>query len=394
MRGEAGKRQDRRGEELAASRRTAADSFFPGNQGEVMSIFVQRPRVLAITVAVLGQALALTGVTMLTACGGNTPRTSPPAAGRATVKVYLHKGPADNPAQVVAVTRTVPLGGGMPAAALTQLLAGPTAAERKAGYWSFFSSETSGMLRSAQISNGVARADFRNFSTIIPNASSSFGSAALLAELDATLKQFPHVQSTVYSFNGDVAAFYEWLQRVPPGVLPAGGTGAAAAASAFLRQVAGMTDLVAGEVRHTGTGAADVGLRPDSDTGPVTTVTLRQQADGTWVPAGAHTAAIRIDQPAGLQAVSSPVTIAGQSSAFEGQLSVGVMHLAGGSVTVLGRSGSISGGSMGAGPLQGHVPFVRPPTAGPTWLGVGYQSSSTEPPARATASMAPAGCGG
>ena len=112
----------------------------------------------------------------------------------------------------------------------------------------------------------------------------------------------------MYSFNGDVAAFYEWLQRVPPGVLPAGGTGAAAAASAFLRQVAGMTDLVAGEVRHTGTGAADVGLRPDSDTGPVTTVTLRQQADGTWVPAGAHTAAIRIDQPAGLQAISSPVT--------------------------------------------------------------------------------------
>lgn len=189
----------------------------------------------------------------------------------------------------------------------------------------------------------------------------------------------------MYSFNGDVAAFYEWLQRVPPGVLPAGGTGAAAAASAFLRQVAGMTDLVAGEVRHTGTGAADVGLRPDSGTGPVTTVTLRQQADGTWVPAGAHTAAIRIDQPAGLQAISSPVTIAGQSSAFEGQLSVGVMHLAGGSVTVLGRSGSISGGSMGAGPFQGQVAFVRPPTAGTTWLVVSYQSARTGATAGATA---------
>jgi Sporulation and spore germination len=97
-------------------------------------------------------------------------------------------------------------------AALRQLLAGPTATERGNGYWSFFSDATATMLRGVRIANGVARADFADFSRIIPNASSSSGSAALLAELDATLKQFGTVRTTVYSFNGDVAAFYEWLQ--------------------------------------------------------------------------------------------------------------------------------------------------------------------------------------
>jgi len=72
------------------------------------------------------------------------------------------------------------------------------------------------MLRSVRITKGVAYVDLRNFSRVIPNASSSCGSALLLAQLDRTAKQFPNVRRSVYSFNGSARAFYEWLQRSPP----------------------------------------------------------------------------------------------------------------------------------------------------------------------------------
>jgi hypothetical protein len=51
---------------------------------------------------------------------------------------------------------------------------------------------------------------------VIPNASTSCGSAALLAQLDHTLLQFPAIDATIYSINGSPEAFYEWLQYEPP----------------------------------------------------------------------------------------------------------------------------------------------------------------------------------
>lgn len=48
------------------------------------------------------------------------------------------------------------------------------------------------------------------------NASAWCGSAALLAALDATLAQIPGVRGGRYSFAGDEAAFYGWLQMAPP----------------------------------------------------------------------------------------------------------------------------------------------------------------------------------
>jgi hypothetical protein len=82
-------------------------------------------------------------------------------------------------------------------AALNELLWGPTARERAAGYWSFFSDGTAGMLRRVRISGDTGFADFRDFRRLVPNATSSYGSAALLAELDATLRQFPTIKRTL-----------------------------------------------------------------------------------------------------------------------------------------------------------------------------------------------------
>ena len=102
------------------------------------------------------------------------------------------------------------------AGAMNALLAGPTSAEQAAGYTSYFSSQTAGMLNWAHVGDGVARIDFANFSAIIPNASSSCGSSALLASLDTTAEQFASVDSAIYSFNGNIRAFYLWLQLTPP----------------------------------------------------------------------------------------------------------------------------------------------------------------------------------
>ncbi len=118
--------------------------------------------------------------------------------------------------QVVAVSRTATVEG-PEADALAQLLAGPTPAEQAQGLTSWFSSATSGMLRSVVIEDRAARVDFDPaLATTIPNASASCGSSLLLAQLDATIGQFGSADRVLYSLGGDVEAFYSWLQMVVP----------------------------------------------------------------------------------------------------------------------------------------------------------------------------------
>lgn len=97
-------------------------------------------------------------------------------------------------------------------ATLDELLEGPTEAEADEGYESWFSEETAGMVRSVEIVDGTAFVDFDDFSEIIPNASTSFGSTMLMSQLDTTATQFLSVDQVCYSFEGDEAAFYAFIQ--------------------------------------------------------------------------------------------------------------------------------------------------------------------------------------
>jgi spore germination protein GerM len=99
---------------------------------------------------------------------------------------------------------------------LTQLLAGPNAEERDAGLQSWFSADTADSLRSADIVDGTAYIDFEDFRIMLSAATSSCGSAIFLNQLDRTLGQFPTIERTLYSFEGDVKAFYEWIQMGSP----------------------------------------------------------------------------------------------------------------------------------------------------------------------------------
>ena len=160
-------------------------------------------RLGAVTALVVAGLVAATGL-----------RATSPAS--AHVEVFFSRGdPGARCDRVYSVPRRV----SAPAVlrgALEALLRGPTAAERRRGYGGWFSTRTAGALRSVKLARGVAEIDFRDLRHVIPNASSSCGSALLLAQLDRTTMQFPTVRRAVYSFGGSRRAFYEWLQRSPP----------------------------------------------------------------------------------------------------------------------------------------------------------------------------------
>lgn len=126
--------------------------------------------------------------------------------GEETVRVWFSRGEAP-----AAVERRVE--DADPEAALRALLRGPTAAERAAGLNSWFSDSTAGALRGVEARDGLLVVDFDGLDRLIPNASSSAGSAQLLGSLNPTVFQFPSVDSVEYRLGGSCEAFWEWLQR-------------------------------------------------------------------------------------------------------------------------------------------------------------------------------------
>jgi hypothetical protein len=193
-----------------------------------MNRHTRRTTVIAVIVALVATLVTGGGVWLAQRDGESPPAatgvtTAPtpttPQPQTMTVRVFFHEQaptPESDPGRVVPVSRTVPRSPKVATAALNELLRGPTTRERAAGYWSFFSDDTAGMLRGVRVTGATGFADFRDFRRLIPNATSSYGSTALLAELDATLKQFPTIKRTLYAFTGDVPAFYTWLQLGPP----------------------------------------------------------------------------------------------------------------------------------------------------------------------------------
>jgi hypothetical protein len=298
-------------------------------------------------------------------------RSSSTVPATMTVKVYFHRGQRDDPTRIVALRRSVPRSPKVATAALTQLLAGPTRAERDAGYWSVFTSATAGALRSVRIADSVGYADFRDLRPLIPSAGSSAGTAAFLAELDATFKQFGTVRRTVYSLNGDVSAFYEWLQLSPPDGTAPTLAEAQRVARTFLVDVVGMRSLAVAGSRWRSDFIATVDFRTrvgeNKDArGPLSRVVLGKSTTSFSV-LGVTTDTIRVDRPADaitpsdLAVVTSPLTITGRALAFEGTVNVSVVQVKNGVVRRLG-SGHVTGGGDVLRPFTGEITFAAPST--------------------------------
>lgn len=128
-----------------------------------------------------------------------------------------------------------------------------------------------------------------------------------------------------------------------------------AAATGFATSLVGFTDPVVGEFQPGDGRSGEVPVRSTAQ-GPVTVVLVRQLGDdGTWSVIGAQTDNIRPTTPEAGAAVSSPVALAGTSTAFEGTVQVAVHARRSGDP--LG-TGFVTGGSMGElGPFEGSVSF-------------------------------------
>ena len=116
-----------------------------------------------------------------------------PAGQTMTVRVYFHQqapGPESDPGKVVPVSRTVPRSPSVATPPSTSCWVGRPPVSGAAGYWSFFSDKHSRDIAPCARHRRHRLADFRDFRRLVPNATNSCGSAALLAELDATLRQF------------------------------------------------------------------------------------------------------------------------------------------------------------------------------------------------------------
>lgn len=139
-----------------------------------------------------------------------------PDAEERVVQLYQTSEERGEIDDVFPVERTVPTPDVLQGA-LDELLAGPTADEEADGYRSFFSDDTAEMLADVRLDDGVARVDFdADLRDALPNAGTSTGALTLLAQLDGTAEQFATVDEAIYSLDGDVDAFYGWLQMVPP----------------------------------------------------------------------------------------------------------------------------------------------------------------------------------
>lgn len=147
------------------------------------------------------------------------PSPSPTASLDASVDVevfFSNERLGDVCTEVFPVPREVPAHDRV-RATVAILLAGPTVEEAAEGYGGWFTPETAQLLEEVTVEDGRALVSFdRSLPDVIPNASTSCGSSALLAQLDHTLTQFPDVDEVWYSLAGDRTAFYHWLQRSAP----------------------------------------------------------------------------------------------------------------------------------------------------------------------------------
>lgn len=137
------------------------------------------------------------------------------AAATTTLSVYFNHaqraGTEADCAIVFSLPRPVPRTEAVATAALQQLFAGPTEAERAAGYRSPFSAASAGMLKRVHINHGTAYVDLHDLRTRLGGATSSCGAAEFRMQVERTLRQFPTVRRVILAIDGEPRTFYEWM---------------------------------------------------------------------------------------------------------------------------------------------------------------------------------------
>lgn len=131
-----------------------------------------------------------------------------------------------------------------------------------------------------------------------------------------------------------------------------------AAALGFARSVLHMTSPVARTFQQGDTRSGEVPIVTTAN-GPMTTVLVRQlTSDNSWWVVGSACASVNITLPHALEAVSSPLSLTGQSTAFEAVINYSLYQ---DDVTSPLVSGTTMGGSNGVmGPFSTTLTFAAP----------------------------------
>jgi len=151
-----------------------------------------------------------------------TAQTAPPTdststtdggAADSSMRVYFSVGDGSDCAEVAPFPRPRPAAGDPIQVAFDELVSGPDAGEIVGGASPMFSSDTSGSVVSASLTDGLLVVDFTDLAALLPNAATSCGSQALMAQLNETAFQFTEVDRVRYRINGSCDDFANWLQR-------------------------------------------------------------------------------------------------------------------------------------------------------------------------------------
>lgn len=151
-----------------------------------------------------------TTTTIVVSTTGSTTATKSSELQTVEVPFTVDGGECDD---VVAYERQIGASADPIVAAFESLVGGPTVDEEASGAGSFFSAGTTGMVASAAVDDGLLVVDFDDMRSVIPNASTTCGSMALLAQLTATAFQFDDVERVHYEIEGSCNTFAGWLQR-------------------------------------------------------------------------------------------------------------------------------------------------------------------------------------
>jgi|GEM_PF-3598629 len=334
-----------------------------------------------------------------TAAGGSgttdpSATTTPSSAATTPVVLYLTRGE-----KVTAVTRAVPKVTAIGAETMRALVGGPTPAETGEGLGTAIPPET--RFRSLSITDGVAKVDL---SKDFESGGGSLSLSLRLAQVTCTLDQFPSISGVRFLLDGNLVNVFsgdgivldqpvgcgdyaEYVDGAPPvsatlpGIWPftsqadmdaylSGAdrtfTSPAETAKAFGARYLGMVNPAAfGAPTPSAGGRVEVKLgrttgeggTPIVDPQPsISVLLLSGNADGDqgpWTVVAATSPQIVVSAPAALDRVSSPVTLRGQATAFEGTVNVEIR-----------QDGMVAGSSLGQGVVTGRGDGVLGPFTG------------------------------
>jgi hypothetical protein len=130
------------------------------------------------------------------------------------------------------------------------------------------------------------------------------------------------------------------------------------ATKAFATTYLGFTDPLVGTFRPTSQSRGAVSLKASSN-GATTTVLLRRFGSrGSWWVVAARTPNIVVSIPSDSQSISSPVMLAGRSTAYEAVVNVQVRQA--GSLVPLARNVVMGGAGLALGPFSKQIAYAAP----------------------------------